>query len=372
MSKKRVMVAMSGGVDSSVAAALLVRAGYHVEGIMLELWSEAADCDGKTLSPSAGANRCCTPDQLEDARTVAHILDIPFHTWDVSAEFRDTVVQDFVNTYAAGLTPNPCLVCNRQIRFGRMLDRVLEMGFDAMATGHYVRLGHDENQNIQLLTGIDATKDQSYVLHMLSQSQLRHLLFPVGGYTKARIREMAKELDLPVAAKPDSQDICFLIDNDYRRFLHQTAPESMQPGPILDRQGRILGTHRGLPAYTIGQRKGLRLSASSPLYVLEIDPERNAVIVGDRDSAGRLELNTADTHWVAGRPPGGNSPFQADVRIRYRSRPQAALVTPRANAETWVRFEHTLLDISPGQAAVFYQGDVCLGGGTITRQESNR
>jgi tRNA-specific 2-thiouridylase len=246
------------------------------------------------------------------------------------------------------------------------------MGFDAMATGHYVRLAHDEDGKHQLLTGCDPSKDQSYVLHMLGQAHLSHLLFPVGEYLKGDIREMAAEFGLPVAAKPDSQDICFLIDNDYRRFLGQVAPESMQPGPILDLEGRSLGTHHGLPAYTIGQRKGLGISAPAPLYVLKIDPERNALIVGDKDAAGRRELTTVDTRWVAGSPPENNASFQAEVRIRYRSRPHRALVTPMAEGETLLRFEQALPDISPGQAAVFYQGEVCLGGGTITRQESSR
>ena len=369
MSERRVVVAMSGGVDSSVAAALLVQAGYRVEGIMLELWSEPAVCGPGNDASVPTTNRCCTPDQMADAREVARILHIPFQTWDLSTPFRDTVVEDMISAYSAGLTPNPCLVCNRRIRFGLLLERAREMGFDAMATGHYVRLSRGEDSTLRLLTGIDGAKDQSYVLHMLSQTQLGHLLFPVGGYTKPRIRELARQFDLPVATKPDSQDLCFLIDGDYRRFLRENAPEAMRPGPILDQNGRTLGTHQGTPGFTIGQRKGLGISAPRPLYVLEIDPARNALIVGDQETAGRRELTTTDTHWVAGRPPGGGAPFSAEVRIRYKGSPRPALVTPGPNAQALVRFQGSISDISPGQAAVFYQGEVCLGGGTITRQE---
>lgn len=363
MERKRVAVAMSGGVDSSVAAALLVQAGYRVEGVMLKLWSEPA-------GPQAGltANRCCTPDQMADARRVAELLDIPFRTWDVAQLFREVVVESFVEGYAAGLTPNPCLDCNRQVRFGYLLEQVRAMGADYLATGHYVRL-RETNGRHELLCGVDPSKDQSYVLHMLNQSHLPHLLFPVGRYRKAEIRALAQDLGLPVAAKADSQDICFLADGDYRRFLRQVAPESMEPGPILDRGGRVLGTHEGLPAYTIGQRKGLRISAPEPLYVLEIDPRRNALIVGTREAAGRRHLIAKDTCWVDGCPPDGGRPFPAEVRIRYRSRPLPAVVEPLTGGRTAVRFDAPLFDMTPGQAAVFYRGEVCLGGGTIARQE---
>jgi tRNA-specific 2-thiouridylase len=363
MERKRVVVAMSGGVDSSVAAALLVQAGYRVEGVMLKLWSEPA-------GPQAGpmANRCCTLDQMADARRVAELLDIPFQTWDVAQLFRDRVVASFVRSYAAGLTPNPCLDCNRHVRFGYLLERVRAMGADYLATGHYVRLRQTDGR-YELLSGADPSKDQSYVLHMLGQSHLPYLLFPVGRYSKAKIRELAREFGLPVAAKADSQDICFLADGDYRRFLRQVAPESMQAGPILDREGNTLGTHAGLPAYTIGQRKGLQISAPRPLYVLEIDPRRNALIVGTRGAAGRCQLTALETCWVAGRPPDEPRPFPVEVRIRYRSRSFPAMVEPIGGGRTAVRFDEPVLDVTPGQAAVFYRQEVCLGGGTIARQE---
>jgi tRNA-specific 2-thiouridylase len=363
MEQKRVVVAMSGGVDSSVAAALLVRAGYRVEGVMLHLWSEPAGPQAKPI-----ANRCCTPDQMADARRVAELLNIPFQTWDVAQLFRERVVESFIRSYAAGLTPNPCLGCNRHVRFGYLLERVRATGADYLATGHYVRLRKTDGR-YELLCGVDPSKDQSYVLHMLSQSHLPYLLFPVGRYSKSEIRTLAWEFGLPVAAKADSQDICFLADGDYRRFLREVAPESMQAGPILDRDGNLLGTHEGVPAYTIGQRKGLRISAAGPLYVLEIDPHRNALIVGAKAAVGRRQLNTLETSWVAGRPPAGARPFPAEVRIRYRSRSSPAMVEPVGSGRTVVRFDEPLFDITPGQAAVFYQQEVCLGGGTIARQE---
>lgn len=353
---------MSGGVDSSVAAALLVQAGYKVEGVMLRLWCEPAH-EGVGLS----ANRCCTSDQQADARRVAELLNIPLHVWNVEELFRQWVVEPFVDSYSAGLTPNPCLDCNRHIRFGYLLDRVRETGADFMATGHYVRLRKTDSL-YELLRGVDPSKDQSYVLHMLDHSQLPFLLFPVGHYHKHHVRKLASEFGLPVADKADSQDICFLADGDYRRFLRQVAPASMREGPILDYDGNTLGMHDGLPSYTIGQRKGLRISAGEPLYVLAMDPHRNALIVGPKAAADQCQLTTLATSWVAGEPPEGGQAFRAEVRIRYKSRLVPALVKPTDGARTEVRFQEPLL-VSPGQAAVFYRQQVCLGGGTIAREE---
>ena len=302
---------------------------------------------------------------------MADILDIPFRTLDAAQLFRQTVVEDFISAYAAGLTPNPCLVCNRQVRFGFLLEQAREMGAEYLATGHYVRV-QPAGAEYQLLHGVDGAKDQSYALYMLNQSHLAHVLFPVGKYTKPQIRVLAQEFGLPVADKADSQDICFLADDDYRRFLRRYAPEAMRPGPILDRNGRVLGEHQGLPAYTIGQRKGLGVSAPEPLYVLETDPAHNVVIVGPKTAISRQQLATTDTCWVSGRPPAGERPFRAEVKIRYRARPLPATITPGVEGRTVVCFDRPLFDITPGQAAVFYQGEVCLGGGTIARFDAAR
>ncbi len=364
--KPRVVIAMSGGVDSSVAAALLVEAGYQVEGVMLRLWSEPGD----PLAESV--NRCCTPDQVADASLVAGILGIPFRTLDVTDLFRRTVVQDFIDTYAHGQTPNPCVVCNQQIRFGFLLDNVRSTGAEYLATGHYARIRRDGDR-LGLLRGVDSTKDQSYFLYTLGQSQLEHLLFPAGDFTKPEIRARAHQFGLPVATKQDSQDICFLADGDYRRFLRRYAPAFMQPGPILDMSGREIGTHQGVPAYTVGQRKGLRLSAPEPLYVLTVDPDRNAIIVGPRRAITRDQFTIRDTRWVSDLAPSNGTPLRAEVKIRYRSRPLSATLLFASDSGpgeggalqpgmTTVRLDQARADITPGQAAVVYREEECLGG----------
>jgi tRNA-specific 2-thiouridylase len=295
---QRVVVAMSGGVDSSMAAAALLERGYEVIGVMLRLWAE----DGPA------ANRCCTPDAVADARRVADALDIPFYVRDYKDVFKTTVVDYFAETYVRGLTPNPCLVCNRQIRFGRLLGEALAMDADFLATGHYARVRQTEEGAYQLLKGVDPAKDQSYVLHRLGQAQLAHALFPLGGYTKPEVREMAQSRGLPVFNRADSQDLCFLGNGDYREFLSRHAPGAAQPGPILDTAGRTLGY-----------------------------------------------------------PPAGPLPISA--KIRYKALETTAVLTPLPASRVRVRFDDPLRDITPGQGVVFYQGDVVLGGATISRPQ---
>ncbi|NLE50999.1 MAG: tRNA 2-thiouridine(34) synthase MnmA, partial [Chloroflexi bacterium] len=293
--KSRIVVAMSGGVDSSVAAALLVEQGHDVIGMMLRLWSE--DCG------EGGANRCCTPGQMADARRIADKLGIPFYVIDTQDVFRQRIVQFFIDRYAAGDTPNPCLECNRHIRFEWLLNHALALDADYLATGHYARVRRDADGTAHLLRGLDPRKDQSYVLSVLTQEKLRRALFPIGDYEKPRVREIAEDLGLPVAQKHDSQDLCFLADGDYRRFLTQHAPQAMQPGPIITRDGRELGTHQGLPSYTIGQRKGLGVAAPEPLYVLATEPARNALIVGTKEELGSSTLSAHRANWIAGTIP---------------------------------------------------------------------
>ncbi len=352
--KTRVVVGMSGGVDSSVAAALLKKEGYDVIGMTLRLWSE--EHLGKE-------NRCCTVDALTDARHIAGKLDIPFYAVDAKEVFHDTVVSTFIAGYQAGITPNPCLTCNRHIRWGFMYQRGRALGAEYLATGHYARLRRNGSGQIQLLKGVDPDKDQSYVLHVLDQVLLCHTLLPLGGYTKDEVREMARQFQLPVADRPDSQDLCFLGEDDYRDFLIRNAPAVKNPGPILNTKGEKLGEHPGLAFFTIGQRKGLGISPPLPHYVLDKDPERNAIIVGTGDELGKNTLTAEDVNWISGTPP--STSVQADVKIRYTAPAKEGTVTPLEGRKAEVHFPQPLRDITQGQAAVFYQGEICLGGGII-------
>ncbi|HEX2979515.1 MAG TPA: tRNA 2-thiouridine(34) synthase MnmA [Anaerolineaceae bacterium] len=350
----KVVVGMSGGVDSSVAAALLVQQGYSVIGMMLRLWNEP----GKEAE-----NRCCTPDAMAQARRVAAILGIPFYAIDAQERFRGEVVQYFLDAHREGITPNPCLVCNRKIRWGYLLQHAQTFGAEAFATGHYVRLRTDDDGRYQLMRALDERKDQSYVLSMLSQDQLSRSLFPLGEYTKPHIREIARELKLPVAERADSQDLCFIADRDYRRFLLDHAPDTVRPGPIRDRQGNDLGEHQGLAFYTIGQRKGLGLASSEPIYVLEKNIVENVLVVGPAEELGKDHLEAVEARWIAGEPPAER--FRAEVKIRYKADAVPGWVTIQSNLQFSVDFDCPLRDITAGQAAVVYQGENCLGAGLI-------
>ncbi|MDE2748696.1 MAG: tRNA 2-thiouridine(34) synthase MnmA [Chloroflexota bacterium] len=362
MSKKdsRVVVAMSGGVDSSVAAALLVRAGYDVVGMMMRLWSD--DSMG-----GADHNRCCTPDQMRDARRIADQLGIPFYVLDSKDVFRDRVVQYFIDGHRAGFTPNPCLECNRHIRFDWLLRNALALDADYLATGHYARITKRPEGGWLLRKGLDPGKDQSYILSVMGQEQLSRTLFPVGGYPKAEVRRMAGELGLDAANRKDSQDLCFLGNSDYRDFLQLHAPDVMAPGPILSSKGEVLGEHKGLANYTIGQRKGLGLSYSEPLYVLAMNAIANALVVGTRDELGRDQFLAERVNWISGVAP--TDAFRAEVKIRYRAQAKEALVQPLGSGEMRVKFDEPQRGITPGQAAVVYDGDVCLGGGVVAKLE---
>ncbi|MCU0484497.1 MAG: tRNA 2-thiouridine(34) synthase MnmA [Anaerolineales bacterium] len=351
---KRVVIAMSGGVDSSVAAALLVQQGYQVIGMMMRLWSETGQ---------ENTNRCCTPDAMAMARRVATRLGIPFYALDAQQIFFDTVVKDFIGGYVRGETPNPCLVCNRHIRWGFLLGQALASGADYLATGHYVRLKHDASGKITVRKGVDIHKDQSYVLYMLNQSQLSHAMFPLGGFTKPEVRQLARDFNLPVAERPESQDLCFLGDQDYPQFLARHAPQAIQPGPIQNKQGIILGIHQGLASYTIGQRKGLGISAPEPMYVLEKDLINNALIVGTVAELGKNTLIAGNVNWISGITP--ETEFRAQVKIRYKAQPAWANISPLPHDQIRIQFEQPLRDITPGQAAVIYDGEECLGGGII-------
>ncbi len=356
----RVAVAMSGGVDSSVAAALLVEAGYDVVGMMMRLWSDAA-------MGGAAHNQCCTPTQMSDARRIADKIGIPFYVLDTQDVFRDKVVGYFIGQHRDGLTPNPCLECNRHIRFDWLLKNALALDADYLATGHYARIDRGPSGRFRLRAGLDASKDQSYALSVMGQEQLRRALFPVGEYAKAEVRRLAQRFGLNVESKKDSQDLCFLGKGDYRRFLRLHAPDVMKPGPIVRQNGDILGEHQGLSNYTIGQRRGLGISYAEPLYVLAMNPYKNALVVGTGSELGRDVLVANRVNWVSGIAP--KETFRAGVKIRYKSSPQPALIEPRGDEQIRVRFDAPQRDITPGQAAVIYAGDVCLGGGNIARFE---
>lgn len=354
----RVVVAMSGGVDSSVAAALLVEQGYDVVGMMMRLWSEETVAGG-------AHNRCCTPDQMADARRIAAQLGIPFYVLDTKEVFRNTIVEFFVDQHRQGVTPNPCMECNRQIRFRYLLQNALAMDAQYLATGHYARVSQDSEGRFTLSKSADSHKDQSYVLSVLGQEQLSHALFPVGGYTKPEVRQIAARFGLPTASKQDSQDLCFIGDNNYRRFLTDHAPDVMVHGSIVRKNGEVIGEHNGLVNYTIGQRKGLGLSTPEPLYVIGIKPQQNVLVVGTADELGRGSLTAKRVNWVSGITPA--EPFRAEVKIRYKSTPVPALVEPLPDSRMAITFDAPLRDITPGQGAVVYNGDQVLGGGVIER-----
>jgi tRNA-specific 2-thiouridylase len=355
MKMKRVVVAMSGGVDSSVAAALLKERGFEVTGMMLRLWSEPGKDD---------SNRCCTPESMAVARRVAAKLDIPFYVIDAKEIFRETVVQYFLEGYSRGQTPNPCLVCNRRIRWTFLLEHALALGADFMATGHYARLQYAEDGRVKLLRAADTSKDQSYVLHVLGQDKLKRALFPVGDYVKPEIRRLAEIFQLPAASRRDSQDLCFLGGGDYRDFLRRNRPEALTPGKILAADGAVLGEHSGLANHTIGQRKGLGISSSSPLYVLCKDAAANTLIVGSEAELGSYQLTAGEMHWTSGETI--EKPFRAHVQTRYTAKEQPAEVIPlESGGRVRVLFDSPQRDITAGQAAVIYQDEVVLGGGII-------
>ncbi len=358
MKNTHVVVAMSGGVDSSTVAALLREQGYRVTGMMLRLWSE----DGKEE-----LNRCCTPDSIFAAKRVAAILGIPFFVIDAKTDFFSYVVQPYLEDYAAGNTPNPCILCNKTIRWGKLLEHALEMGADYFATGHYARIIHTDNGRAHLYTGIDATKDQSYVLSMLNQDQLKQTWLPLGEMTKGEVRSHANRLNLPVAEKADSQDLCFLGESNYREFLMKYRPESLTAGPILSVDGEEIGTHTGLAAYTIGQRKGIGIPGREPYYVIAKDIVKNVLVVGKKEDNKGSRFLAVDFNWISGFP--AREDFSAEVMVRYRATRSPALIRMLEPGKVLIQLEDGRPDIAQGQLAVIYRGEEVLGGGFIQYEE---
>jgi tRNA-specific 2-thiouridylase len=349
----KLAVAMSGGVDSSVAAALLKKDGHSVCGITMRLLDEQE------------------PDIIRQSKAVAEKIGIPHFVADLRDIFTNFVIDDFCREYSLGRTPNPCVRCNKYIKFGALMAEAREHGADYLATGHYARVEPDSATGRYVLKkGTDRQKDQSYFLCRLDQEQLSRAIFPLGNMTKKKARQMAVELGLPVTERPESRDICFIPDNDYARFLEKHAPESVRPGLILNSHGETIGRHAGLHRYTVGQRKGLGIAAADPLYVTAIEAENNAVIAGDKDLTYSGELVATDLNWIAGSPP--EYPARVKARIRYRHPESVAVITPLDKSTIKVKFNEPQMAITPGQTIVFYDGEKVIGGGTINKQGSRK
>ncbi|MCS7091300.1 MAG: tRNA 2-thiouridine(34) synthase MnmA [Verrucomicrobiota bacterium] len=353
----RVVVGMSGGVDSSAAAALLLDQGYEVIGITLKLWPQ--DCRYRA------EDKCCGPQAVSDARAVCDRLGIPYYLIDESAEFQQHVIRYFAEEYKAGRTPNPCVICNQELKFGRLLDRALRLGAQYVATGHYARLQRRADGRTLLLRGSDPRKDQSYFLFSLRQEQLSRALFPLGERTKSETRELARHCNLKTAEKAESQEICFVPDNDYGRFLRDSGFVQPHRGEIVDLQGHVLGYHDGIEFYTIGQRRGLRVAAGRPLYVVNLDPEQNRVIVGEVSDLVTNTFVMERCNWIPFDSLG--EPVEVTVKIRYNHPGTPARVEPLDGNRARVFLHIPQRAVTPGQAAVCYQGDLVLGGGWIAR-----
>lgn len=354
----KVVVAMSGGVDSSVAAALLKNDGHEVIGVTMRVWG------GEPFVTDQGRHACYGPSEEEDMKDVERVADnlgIPFLVIDLRGEYKAEVLDYFRSEYSSGRTPNPCVRCNQRVKFGLLAKKLIDhrIQFDYFATGHYARIGYDRVRGRYLLKKArDLTKDQSYFLFALSQEQLSRTLFPIGNLTKKEVRKIASDLGLEVSDKPESQDF---VAGGYTNLVKDAA----NPGPILDTTGNRLGTHRGIPFYTVGQRKGLGLSTGRPMYVVAIDRARNAVIVGTRDEASARELVASELNWIA--IDGLREPIEAMAKIRYQHKEVSATVEPLNEDEVYVSLAEAQMGIAPGQAVVFYDGDVVVGGGIIRK-----
>jgi tRNA-specific 2-thiouridylase len=352
----RIVVAMSGGVDSSVAAGLLAAGGHDVVGLSMQLYDQQ---EGREAFGS-----CCSLDDLHDARRVAARIGIPHYIVNFEREFDALVVRNFVDEYAAGRTPIPCVHCNADLKFATLAERAAGFGAARVATGHYARVAFDEaTRRFRLLRSADRDKDQTYFLFSLTQDQLAHAQFPVGELTKAEVRAEARRLGLAVADKPDSHEICFVPDGDAGGFVERHLPEPAADGEIVDSGGRVLGRHRGLHRYTVGQRRGLGLSTGAPMYVLRLDPAETRVVVGPREELGRRDLTASGVNWIAGAPP--DAPRRVTARIRHRHADAPATVTADTSGHASLVFDDPQPAITPGQAVVFYDGEDVLGGGWI-------
>ncbi len=359
-SKGKVMLGMSGGVDSSVAAAILLEKGYEVFGVTMQIWP---DMDSERQKNEGG---CCSLSAVDDARRVADKLGIPYYVLNFKDIFKEKVIDYFTEEYVHGRTPNPCIACNRYVKFEALLQKAVSMGMDFVATGHYARIDYDETVKRYLLKkSATESKDQTYALYTLTQDQLARTLMPIGDFTKERVREIAGELGLLVASKPDSQEICFVEDNDYGRFICENTDYKAVPGNFTDTAGNILGRHKGIIHYTIGQRKGLGITFGKPMYVVEIDEAGNTVVLGEGEEVFSSSLVASDLNFIAIDSLVTSRKIKA--KIRYSAKEADAVIQPIENGRVEVQFDIPQRAVTPGQSVVFYEGDIVLGGGIIEK-----
>lgn len=355
---KKVVVGMSGGVDSSVAAYLLKQEGYDVIGVTMQIWQEDDSYD------SSAEGGCCGLSAVDDARRVANMLDIPYYVMNFRSEFNEKVIKYFINEYMAGRTPNPCIACNRYVKWESLLQRSLEIGADYIATGHYARIDKLNNGRYTIRNSVTAAKDQTYALYNLTQHQLSHTLMPIGGYTKDEVRKIAEEIGLSVAKKPDSMEICFVPDNDYAGFIRRNTNNNIIPGNFVDIDGNVIGQHKGITNYTVGQRKGLNLAMGYPVFVIEIRPESNEVVIGKSTDVLKTTLIADNVNYMADEEVDENKEYIA--KIRYNHRGTKCHVKKNGNNIECI-FEEPVRAVTPGQAVVVYDGEYVAFGGTILR-----
>jgi len=370
----RIAVAMSGGVGSSAAAAVLKAQGHEVLGLTMKLWacsngSPEAQARTEELSQKTRGDVCCSPKDVLDARDVCRALDVPHYVLEMAESFSHLVIDQFIGDYSLGRTPSPCVRCNERVKSKGLVQKAKELGCEALATGHYARIDADPTSGLQRLRmGLDPERDQSYFLFPMSQEELSYLRFPVGALPKAEVRALARSLSLVVAEKPDSQEICFVKDNNHRRFLREKAPHVFTAGPVLLEDGREIGRHDGLVGYTIGQRRGIKVAWTEALYVIRLDLERNAVVLGPDTSLWEDALDAHEMHWISGAAPVSGT--RAQAKIRYRGPSTLCTLYPQPDGRAEIRFDEKVRAVTPGQAVVLYDGEFVLGGGWIENGRS--